>query len=334
MNRPPLTCIRVPHRQLHQFVLNCAQNVGMPAGKAELLAQLLTTNDLRGIFSHGTRLIATYARSMQRGSLNPSPEVRLVNETPVSMLLDGDGGLGYFPAYEGTLALIEKAKQQGIAVLATCNHGHIGAAGIYARLPLEHDMVTFVTSGHQLFLLKEETLHYAAGGSPMAFSAPAGEEDSQVLDFGTMNNIHPKENSQDELARMAPGMVLRSIGLGAVCQAWGGLLTGLPIRAKKDYKDVLPQGALVITFKINLFISPKQFKREVDQYVRMVRSLKPLAGFDQAYLPGGVEAANERQFRQEGIPVGPEHQQQLEHLANELGISVPWRPPAGDPTSR
>ncbi len=68
MNRPPLTCIRVPHRQLHQFVLNCAQNVGMPAGKAELLAQLLTTNDLRGVFLKLDRRLVMLEGVNQRGA--------------------------------------------------------------------------------------------------------------------------------------------------------------------------------------------------------------------------------------------------------------------------
>ena len=65
------------------------------------------------------------------GGLNPRPNVRLVQETPTSLVMDGDSGLGYFPAYQGTLRAIEKAKQQGMAAMVTRNHGHIGAAGIY-----------------------------------------------------------------------------------------------------------------------------------------------------------------------------------------------------------
>ena len=76
--------------------------MGLPAEKAELLAGLLTTNDLRGIFSHGTQQIATYAILMRDKKLNNDPQITTVKETPVSVLVDGDGGLGYFPAYEGT----------------------------------------------------------------------------------------------------------------------------------------------------------------------------------------------------------------------------------------
>jgi len=58
--------------------------------------------------------------------------------------------------------------------------------------------------------------------------------------------------------------------------------------------------------------------------VRYVRQLQPLEGFDEAYLPGGVEAARERAYREQGIPVGPEHQERLEEIADELGLGVPW----------
>jgi L-2-hydroxycarboxylate dehydrogenase (NAD+) len=326
MNLPPEEHIRVSHTALRAFVTEVGQTVGLPADKAGLLAQLLVANDLRGVFSHGTRQIATYARLMRDGKLNAHPEVRVVDETPASLLVDGDGGLGYFPAYEGTQRLIEKVKQGSIGVLLTRNHGHFGAAGLYSRLTLPHDLLCYVTSGHQLHLRPGEPIYDAAGGSPMSFSAPTAAEDPLVLDFGAMHDLYRSSPHRDEIARLAPGLVLRSIGMGAVCQSWGGLLAGVPIdaeRAERAFSGA-NQGSLVLAFQIALFMPPEQFKREMDAYVRQVRQLQPLEGFDEAYLPGGVETARERSYREEGIPVGPEHQEQLEGVADELGLAVTW----------
>ena len=325
MNRPPEQFIRVPHERLRALVSAAGQAVGLPADRAELLAQLLTLNDLRGVFSHGTRQIATYARLMRDGRLNPDPHVEVVNETPVSLTVDGDGGLGYFPMYDGTSKLIDKVLNQGIAVLMTRNHGHFGAAGLYARMVLEHDLIAFVTSGHQLHLRPGRPLYDAAGGSPMAFCAPAGEEDDLVLDFGTMHDLYGGSR-RDELARIAPGIVLRSIGMGEICQVWGGILSGLridPDPPRWEWPGA-NQGAMMTALRIDLFLDPEEFKRQMDEYVRRVRRLNPLEGFDAAYLPGGVEAERERRYRKEGIPVGQEHQQRLEELAEELGITTPW----------
>jgi LDH2 family malate/lactate/ureidoglycolate dehydrogenase len=160
----------------------------------------------------------------------------------------------------------------------------------------------------------------------MSFSAPTHMEDPLVLDFGAMHDLYSDAPHRDEIARLAPGVVFRAIGLGAVCQAWGGLLAGVPIdaeRASRTYAGA-NQGSLVIAFRIDLFMPPGQFKREMDEYVRRVRTLQPLEGFDEAYLPGGVEAARERGYRQEGIPVGPGHQERLQGLADELRLTAPW----------
>jgi len=326
MNLPPTEFIRVPHEQLRSFVSAAAQSVGLPPDKADLLGRLLSENDLRGVFSHGTVQITTYARLMRDGKLNNNPQVRVVQETAQTVVVDGDGGLGYFPAYQASLAAVDKAESNGMAIAMTRNHGHFGAGGIYARLTLGHDLLTFVTSGHQLDLKPGEPINAAAGGSPFTFSAPAGEEDDLVLDFGTMHDLYLGDAHREELERIVPGLAMRHIGMGAICQVWGGLLAGIPVdpaRAKREWPGA-NQGSLLFTFKIGLFLPPDRFKAEMDEYVRRVRSLQPLPAFDQAYLPGGVEAAREREYRQLGVPVGPEHRRKLEDLARELGVAVPW----------
>lgn len=55
----------------------------------------------------------------------------------------------------------------------------------------------------------------------MSFSAPAGEEEDLVLDFGAMHDLYASSPHRDEIARLAPGTVFRAIGMGAICQSWG-----------------------------------------------------------------------------------------------------------------
>jgi LDH2 family malate/lactate/ureidoglycolate dehydrogenase len=324
VNQPPNDFIRVSHDALFDFVVAVSRAAGLAGERADLLARLLVENDLRGVFSHGTTQIATYARLMRDGRLNPRPDVRVVKETGVSLDVDGDGGLGYFPCHDGTKLLVDKAEQSGIAVLLTRNHGHFGAAGIYARMTLGHDLLCYVTSGHQLLLKPGRPIYAAAGGSPMAFTAPTESEPPIVLDFGAMHDLYGPP--RDELAALAPGLVLRSIGLGEICQAWGGLLSGLRIEPEPP-RWTWPganQGSLIIAFRIDLFGEPAAFRREMDAYVRQVRQLEPLPGFERSLMPGGLETIREREYRADGIPVGAKHRGRLEELAAEFGVGVPW----------
>jgi LDH2 family malate/lactate/ureidoglycolate dehydrogenase len=75
MNQPPAQFIRVPHQRLRDFVSTAVQHVGLPGERAALLADVLTDNDLRGVFSHGTTQVATYAVLMRDGRLNPNPNI-------------------------------------------------------------------------------------------------------------------------------------------------------------------------------------------------------------------------------------------------------------------
>lgn len=329
MNIPPETFLRVPAEALRDLATRLGAAAGLPAARAGLLAELLTGNDLRGNVSHGTVQLATYVRLLRDGSLNPDPQVSVVRETPTSLLVDGDGGLGYFPAHDGTRLLVAKAEQAGIAVLVTRQHGHFGAAGLYSRLTLEHDLLSFVTSGHQLTLAPGDSVAAAAGGSPMSFSAPTQDEPPLLLDFGAMHDLYD-DSSRDLLAGLAPGLVHRSIGLGAVCQSWGGLLAGVPLdpaRAARRWPGA-NQGSMVIALRIDLFADPAEFRAEMDAYARAVRALTPLPGSSGSFLPGGPEAVTAAAYGVEGIPVGEDHRRQLEQAADDLGVTVPWNDPA------
>lgn len=325
MNLPPDTTRSSNAGEIHRFVHDTARAAGLPGDKASLLAEALTGNDLRGNFSHGSRQIATYARLMRDGSLNPSPAISTVRESPVSAIVDGDGGLGYFPAFEATRLSCMKAKAGGIAITLTRNHGHFGAAGIYARAAVAEGLCVYVTSGHQLNLSDDKPHYSAAGGSPMAFGAPAGSEPSVVLDFGAMHDLYGGNPDRDTIAGMAPGLVLRSIGLGAFCQIWGGFLSGLT-SDPADRPWTWPganQGSLIITFQPELFIDPDDLKKAIDGYARSVRTMQPLPGMDGVYLPGGVEAERLEDYSKNGIPMANDHQQLFHDLAAEFGIDPP-----------
>jgi len=325
VNQEPADAMRVSAEDLRSFAARLLFTAGLVPARATLLARLLVENDLRGVISHGTERLPTYCHDTLAGDLNPDPQLRVVRESPVSLVIDGDGGLGYFPAYEGTLALIDKALAQGIAILQTRNHNHIGAAGIYSRLTLPHDLLCYVTSGHQLHLQPGAPIYDVAGGSPMSFSAPAGEEDPVVLDFGTMHDLYRSSPHRDEIAALAPGLALRAIGLGVICQAWGGLLAGVPVdegRATRRWRGA-NQGALIIAWRIDLFMDPVAYRREIDAYARAARQMAPLPG-QQACLPGGPEAEKERRYQCEGIPIGRAHRDALTALAAELRVPTPW----------
>ncbi len=67
---------------------------GVPADDAAWIATMLVRANLRGHDSHGVIRIPQYVASLTSGTLNPTPQMKLVVDTPTIAILDGDGGFG------------------------------------------------------------------------------------------------------------------------------------------------------------------------------------------------------------------------------------------------
>ena len=286
------------------------------------MARLLVETDLRGVFSHGTRQTPGYVRMMLEGRVNPRPTVRVVRETGTTQILDGDGGMGHFPCYQGTQWAVAKAKEHGTAAVTTCNHFHFGGAGKYARIALEQDCIGLAVSSHRLHLDPQSMVTGASGGSPISVAFPAGAEPTLVLDTGANFIDWDAEHFERD-----PWPFFKSLGLGAVLQGLGGILAGIykPEFQPPQSRWESNQGGFIAVFDVSCFMPVEDFKREMDRYMREARSMQPLPGLHQAELAGSVEWEREREFARSGIPITSGHQQSLETLGEELGIATPFQ---------
>ena len=84
---------------------------GMPDDNAEATADILSWADLHGVDSHGISMLPGYDRLRRSGRANMEARPRIIKETPVSALVDGDGGLGHVPARFAMQLAIDKARQ-------------------------------------------------------------------------------------------------------------------------------------------------------------------------------------------------------------------------------
>ena len=147
-NYPPKSGIRVPAEEMKALLIILFEAVDMLSSNAEILANVLNINDRRCLFSHGMGQVPYYLQKIKDGLVNPRPDISVVSEAPGALVINGDGGLGYFPCYEGTKRIIEKAKKGGVAVLTTHNHQHVGSAGNYTRMAIAEDCIGIAASSY------------------------------------------------------------------------------------------------------------------------------------------------------------------------------------------
>src|SRR5215467_1606529 len=86
------------------------ERLGAPAADAALIARMLVRANLRGHDSHGVIRIPQYCAAVAAGTLNPTPNITTVLDTPVIAVLDGDRGFGQVVARRGIDLCIEKAR--------------------------------------------------------------------------------------------------------------------------------------------------------------------------------------------------------------------------------
>ena len=323
MNTPPKDFVKVTEGELRKFIETCLRLRELDAAHAELMARLLTDCDLRGVHSHGLNRLPMYCRDLKAGDSNPSPNIRIVKETPAFVIIDGDGGIGYLPMVRTTEKTVEKAKASGIALGMARHIGHYGAAGIYTRMCAETGCIGFSVQGSSPKIFPDAPVA-TLGSPPMSFAFPASSGPPVVSDFNT------RLFGQDEmdLFERIPSAFFKGLGLTLTSKILGGALTGHMLDEGREIESRYPShfgGGVVIAIDPGLFVPKEEFYREVDRFHDDIAAqMKPMPGYGQARLPGAVEAEFEKKYRREGIPVSREIAARIEPLAAELGVPCPW----------
>src|SRR5439155_824490 len=82
-----------------------------------------------------------YVRRLRGGGLRKNGQPRVVAEGPAWALVDGDSALGMVSSVFAMNTAMAKAATAGIAFVGLRNNCHFGAAGCYAAMALEKNMI-------------------------------------------------------------------------------------------------------------------------------------------------------------------------------------------------
>ena len=161
---------------------------GMPAADAALAAEVLVDADLKGIESHGIAHLTWhggYVPGLRDGRVNPTPEIRILRETPATLALDGDGGMGVVVATEAMDRCIARAEAAGIGMVTVRNGRHFGAAGYYAERAAARGLIGMASCNTPVLAVPAGGTERAFGTNPLAFAAPIAGREPFSLDMAT-----------------------------------------------------------------------------------------------------------------------------------------------------
>ncbi|HEY7576581.1 MAG TPA: Ldh family oxidoreductase, partial [Acetobacteraceae bacterium] len=206
---------------------------GMPDDNAEITADILAWADLHGVDSHGMSMLPGYDRHRRNGRAKMDARPKIVKETPISALIDGNGGLGHVPAHFAMQVAIGKAKASGMAIAAVRNSAHFGATGYYTLMAARERLIGMAcTSASSIQVAPTFGKQAKLGTDPWSFAAPSGDDRPFLLDMATTTVAAGRiRNKANEGLPCPPGWVLNKDGLPSTdpleAREKGGFLTSL-----------------------------------------------------------------------------------------------------------
>jgi LDH2 family malate/lactate/ureidoglycolate dehydrogenase len=345
------TPARVSAQKLEAFIASAFQAVGISAAEAKSIAELMVRADVQGSEGHGVFRLAQYIRRIQGGAVSVRPKIRVAREAAGMALVDGDNGMGHLVMRFATERAIEKAKTAGVAWVGVKWSNHAGPASLYARMPLEHDMVgLYLAVGNANHLPPWGGLDMLLSTNPIAVAIPAGAEPPIVLDMATTVAAYGKVKTKAQRGETMPegwmmdregrpltdpkraneGFLLpiggyKGYGLALVIGLLAGTLNGAAmgkdvVDFNADDMTATNTGHVIVAINVEVFQPLAEFKSSVDVLIRDIRGSERLPGVDRVRLPGeGSHAARVDRLKN-GVPLPAPLAASLQQLAAELKI--------------
>ena len=302
---------------------------GMAEEHILITSKHILYSDLHGIDSHGCSMLRHYFRQLSAGSVTMTPEIKVIRETATAALIDGGGGLGHVPADFAMKLAIKKCQNTGVGVVSVRNSGHFGAAGAYAAMAAQADLIgTATTDVLQPAMVPTHGLEAVLGTNPIAFSAPAENNKPFLLDMATTivpvgklamawrkGRLIPKgwafngrgrsiKNPRKAIAqrRLSPlgnTSVMgghKGYGLAAMVEILSSRLSG-------DSRENTGVGHFFLALDPGQFGETSAFKHNVDVMMDNLRSSKPKSSGSPVQVAGDPEYVAAAERERDGIPL-------------------------------
>ena len=342
---------RVKPSHLEEFIERVFVACGLTGEDARRTAALMAEADLIGADAHGVFRLPQYVKRIQAGGINTQPQISVAKERTAMALLDGDNALGHLVMSRAAEIAVEKAATTGVAWVGAHNSNHAGPASLYARMPLERDMIgLYVAVGSANQLPPWGGTEMLLSTNPIAVAIPSAKNPPIILDMATTVAAYGKVKTKAQRGEMMPegwmidrmgnplidpkraseGFLLpiggpKGYGLALMFGLLAGTLNGAAfgrdvVDFNADSKTVTNTGHFVIALDIAAFTDVDEFKRNVDDIWDQMKSSEKLPGFSEIRLPGERLAATIGDNTANGIPIPAALGKALDELAVSMNV--------------
>lgn len=340
---------RIQSDKLYKVCLEIFKNEGIREDHADMVCSALIEAELRGTSSHGVIRVENYINRLRAGGTKGNTECTILHETPVSLVLDGDNGLGFVVATQACQLIRKKAEQSGMAFGVVRESNHFGATSRWAFAMAGDDMIGFAGSNVHNIIVAIGSKKPAIGNNPLAVVFPADKHDSVCLDLACSTVAWGKaieyrhknmpvpdgwfvdengENTNDptQARYCTPFGAHKGFGLAVMVELLSSVLAGGAFGAALGNQyDVLDKPNRLSHFfgaiKISAFRDLSAFKADVDRFIDQLKATEKRAGVDEIFYPGEPEARRKANNTEKIVVLEESAVRELERYAREVGVA-------------
>lgn len=344
--------LRTSSDQMQRFAVAALVAAGTNTDAAQSVANALTETSLRGVDSHGIRLLLHYVNAVQGGRINPYPKLAFTRTGTSTGVVDGDNGFGHHASYFAVDQAVALAQESGVGAVSVINSSHFGAAGCYVLRAAGQGFAGFGFSNSDSFVLAHDGLRSFHGTNPIAFAAPVPGHRPFLLDMAT--SVVPWNRVQDYLleglslpadvtvnqageptidpaqseALLPLGGKLygyKGAGLASMIEILSAVITGspfcsqLPAMKGPDFSTPRRLGHFFLAIDYRRFVSAPIYAAGMHAYLQDLRS-QPAKSGTKVMAPGDREWATMEERMSHGVPVMKRLREELDRLSADLGI--------------
>jgi uncharacterized oxidoreductase len=209
--------------------------------------------------------------------------------------------------------------------LATADSGrspkHVAPfGGREARLGTNPISIAVPSDLEAPFYLDMATSAVAAGKIALAVARKEDIPTGWIIDADGRNTTDPTQYRKGgALLPLGGTEGYKGSGLAAMVEVLCGLLTGLGFGVEPTGRH--NDGTFMAVFNVAAFRPLKDFKKEVAEFARYLKSTPPSEGSRGVFYPGEVEYLREQERRKNGIEVEDTTWEKLKSLASEYKLS-------------
>ncbi len=349
-SEPDSTPDRFDHNRIHDLITTILQAWGMPAGSADLTAEVMVDTDLSGIDSHGISMLMMYESLHRKGRLDLTAQPTVLREGAAFAVLDAHHGLGHPVAVEAIDRAARLAATAGVGMVTVRNSHHFGAGGYYVRRAAAAGLAAIVTSTTRSPVVAATGSHLPVlGTNPLAFAAPRRDGEPVVVDMSTstvaMNKVksyglqrnplptgwvtdrsgRPLTDATEAFDKLlvkeavlsplgGPGTTgggHKGFGLSMMVQILSAALSNAAAPGHDGDHDNI--GHFFLAIDPELVNPGQEMHRNVDELVDSVRA-------PGVMIPGEPEAATRKHRLAEGIPLPHTLMTQIAAICERAGV--------------